>query len=148
MLASLVLATVLEMPPQIRRQPYFGATITRPQQLGVFGGVMFALPGRPMTIEQGVFQGSGVAVEAEAALAGGKVSAGVFTVGGPLGASARVAALRTWGDPWAAASKRTYVGPEVTLQFAIFRVTAGYLHNEDGDLVTVGAGITFTSADW
>jgi hypothetical protein len=152
MLASLALASILAATPpdvpdpstslRMTRLPYYGVSVTRPQQVGVFGGMLFAFPGRPLTAERHGPSGNGIVVEAEAALAGGRIAAGVFTTGGMTSAMARVVALRTWGDPWVAQTKRTYVGPEITVQFAIFRVTAGYLHGSDDDIVTAGVGVS------
>lgn len=140
-LTAILAATPASQPP-IARLPYYGASVSRPQTLGVFGGMMFTFPGRPLVIEHHGPSGYGMLVEAEAALAGGKIAAGLFTTGGMAEASARVVALRTWGNPWAAREQRTYVGPEITLQFAIVRVTAGYLRSNSDDVVSVGIGVS------
>jgi hypothetical protein len=140
-LAGILAATPLEQPP-IARLPYYGASVSRPQTLGVFGGMMFTFPGRPLIVEHHGPSGYGMLVEAEAALAGGKVAAGLFTTGGMAEASARLVALRTWGNPWAARSQRTYVGPEITLQFALLRVNVGYLRSNIDDVVSIGIGVS------
>ena len=90
------------------------------------------------SIEFGPSQtGTVVVVGADLGSGGGKVRAGIGRL--ELGwlpfdhaHGATVTVLRTWGDPWNARAKETYVGPEFFVQAGMVRLGLGALYRVAG----------------
>jgi hypothetical protein len=122
-----------------RWQFVYGFQITTPQKLSASVGTLVSLRARGSD--------DGLLLQIEPGLGGIKGALGYGARGALFGWSARVAGLRTWGDPWGADSDTTYVGPEATFSFFSLKVGLGALRQVSGDdddwLCTAGLGIGF-----
>jgi hypothetical protein len=119
--------------------------LSRPQQIGIAVGHVFSLPHHRMTLRKHGPEGDGLITEAELATGGIKGAIGLHRGAGMGSLSARIAALRTWGNPWGVVANRTYVGPELVIRFVFFRISLGYVRSTRGAngqvLAAFGLGI-------
>jgi hypothetical protein len=70
--------------------------LSRPQQLGIAIGHVFALPNHPFVLSHHGPDGDGIVTEAEVATGGFKTAVGLHRGAGMGSLAARIVALRTW----------------------------------------------------
>ena len=83
-----------------------------------------------------LIQGKALILGASVGAGGGEVHAGIGKLKGvgmfDSAYGATLMGLRTWGDPWNAEPKETYVGPELFIALASMRLRLGALYRIDG----------------
>ena len=119
--------------------------VSRPQQLGVSFGRVFALPNHPFLLAQHGPSGIGILGEAEIATGGAKLAVGLHSNAGMGSLSPRIALLRTWGNPWGVPPNQTLLGPELVIRFVVVRLSVGYLLSTSGHAgqTMLGLGVGF-----
>jgi hypothetical protein len=118
-----------------RWQLVYGFQVTTPQKLSASLGTIVSLRSEGFHSAHHGPEGDGLLLQIEPGLGGvkGAVGYGATATGGLAGWSARLAGLRTWGDPWGADSDATYVGPEATFSFVFLKAGCGVMRQVSGD---------------
>jgi hypothetical protein len=128
--------------------PLWSAQLTTPTKVSGSLGVIRSFRKRGFIEDRHGLVGTGVLLQLEAGLAGGKLALGYAEHHSLGGYAVKLVGLRTWGDPWFTEPDQTYVGPEAQYSFALFKVGGGILYrvgDGPGDqwLITAGVGFGF-----
>lgn len=102
---------------------------------------------------------SGILIQAEPGLGGGKLSVGyAWGLGQGVGGlfllpgaafDIKASVLRTWGETWSVAPDQTFVGGEVDISLMLLKFSIGVMRRITGDapgddwLFTIGGGVGF-----
>ena len=125
-------------PATVRRTgPTFAVRAGAPLTLSASAGLIV---GRVTTGGASCPTAVGNLVQAEAGVGGGQVSLGrvfftyCYTPFGSLGAAdVKLTLLRTWGKPLFGGAGRTYLGPELDIGMADWKISLGLLARVQGD---------------
>jgi hypothetical protein len=130
-------------------QPTWGVRLSTPQIVSASAGLLIGQIDAPEPPPPGSHLPSGLFLQIEPGLAGGKVSAG-YAIGllPYAGAGLKLSALRTWGHPLVAKPRQTYVGIEAEATFFI-KFSVGVMRRVGGEysphrlMLTGGIGLGF-----
>jgi len=148
-LAGLLLAVLGAAPVQAGCQPTWGLRFGTPQIVSASAGLLIGKIDAPEPPPPGTFLPRGLLLQIEPGLGGGKLSAGYASGLLPYaGYGIKLSALRTWGHPWVAKPRASYLGIEADASFFV-KFSVGVMRRVGGDpassgtMLTGGIGLAF-----